>query len=91
MQAIIDLTLTLTNPFDYNEYKSKCVENCMSMGEYAQKVGMLKVGMAMFPELEPSQAYLKFIEVMNEDYAKINPQPVQTPAGQPAEQGCVPF
>jgi len=62
------IILSLENPFDYEEFKLKCkAENTpiLSMGEFAQKVGMLKVAIVKYPGLAPLEAYLRFIEDMN--------------------------
>lgn len=67
----IELILKMKNGFDYVEFASACNDagiNVISASEFAQKVGMLMVGMFMFPDVLPTDAYLKFIERMNSEY-----------------------
>lgn len=79
----IELILKMKNSFDYVEFISVCNDagiNVIPASEFAQKVGMLMVGMFMFPDVLPTEAYLKFIERMNDEYR--NPQNM-SPQAQP--------
>lgn len=68
----IQTILALDNIFDYKEFKAKCEADNASVlpiGEFAQKVGILKVAIVKYPGLAPLEAYLKFIEDMNRSSA----------------------
>lgn len=64
----VKVILSLKNPFDYSEYTLACIGtdvNVVSIGSYAQVVGMLKVAMVQYPDKTPEDAYLQFIQDMN--------------------------
>lgn len=71
---------TLGNRFDYNEMVLACArEGVAVMGahEFANKVGMIMCGMAMFPELDEISAYSAYAALyFNQPVA---PQPMPTP------------
>jgi len=65
----LGIILALENIFDYEDFKVKCEaagKPLLPIGEYAQKVGMLKVAMRQYGGLDPQAAYMKFISDMNE-------------------------
>lgn len=77
----IEIILKMKNCFDYVEFTSVCNDagiNVIPASEFAQKAGMLMVGMFMFPNVLPAEAYLKFIERMNEEYRQSQNLPAQT-------------
>ena len=56
--------LTLDNIYDYAEYKAKALaagREVYSWGLYVQIVETLLKGMETYPEMEPMEAYYKFI------------------------------
>lgn len=64
----LNIWMTLTNPCDYNEFTQKCAaENIvpMNVGEFAQKVGMLLVARAMYPDLQLPAAYIQLTQLAN--------------------------
>lgn len=69
----IKLILSLENPFDYKEYEGKALIP-LSKGGYAQKTGMLMCAISEFPNEEPREAYLKFIDNMNKEHDKEVPK-----------------
>lgn len=76
----IELILSLKNPFDYKEYKGWVLKP-LSKGDYAQKTGMLICAIAEFPNEEPKEAYLKFIDNMNKEYDSSTPETLREECG----------
>jgi len=69
----LDIVLNLKNSFDYAEFVSACdVAGVppLSLGEFAQKTGMLKVAINMYPQDSPKDAYLHFIKTMNTEWVQ---------------------
>lgn len=65
----MNVLLSMLNPFDLNEYKEMCLARGYGVvgthTEYAQKVGMVKVAITLYPELTPVEAYLRFVQDPN--------------------------
>jgi hypothetical protein len=58
--------MRLINKFDYEEFKHECIgQNIVPFPvlEFAQKSGIATCAIKMYPELSPSEAYLKFIQL----------------------------
>ena len=61
----LNLWLALDNRFDYEAFSCVCREAgiiTMTAFEFSQKAGMVATAMLMYPDLEPVEAYLKFIQ-----------------------------
>jgi hypothetical protein len=61
----LEILLGMENPFDYTLFKKLCEEQgiqAMPLMEFVHKVGALKTGLTMYPNLQPRDAYLS---VMN--------------------------
>lgn len=84
----IKVILSLRNPFDYSEYTLAHIGtnvNVVSIGSYAQVVGMLKVAMVQYPDIIPEEAYMQFIDDMNN---AVTSTPEQQIKKQSAKAGC---
>lgn len=67
----LDIALKIDDIWDYKKYGMASIEEgvpTISKGDYAQKIGMLTMGMKEYPELKPGEAYLKLIEGINKIY-----------------------
>lgn len=74
----LEIALSLSNPFDYVEFSEACQRQeiePLSIGEYSQKIGMVKTAQVKFPEMAPEQAYLEFIDLMNQAVGVKNKPP----------------
>lgn len=63
--ARLNIWKELNNPFDYQSFVNKCVEQNvtpMSNVDFAQKVGMLLSAKSLYPNLELEQAYIMFVQ-----------------------------
>lgn len=59
------LWLDLDNRFDYKQFTVVCEENGIEplpALEFSHKAGMAACGITAYPDIEPSAAYLKFIQ-----------------------------
>lgn len=86
----LDIVLGLTDIFDYAEFKNACVTAGvlpLNIGEYAQKIGMLKVAMNMFPEDTPQDAYMKLVEYMNNEWQQRTVSP-EVPINSQSHKDC---
>ena len=64
----IEIILSLTDMFDYNEYTKVCLKLDIAplyISDYAQRVGMLRVAMHRFKGVSADKAYTAFIMEMN--------------------------
>jgi hypothetical protein len=69
----LKIIMGMVNQFDYDLFKAICETSAiipLGIAEYAQKVGMLNVGMVKSPDLSPADAYMKIVAIMNEEYQK---------------------
>lgn len=67
----LNIWLTCSNKFDYNEFTSECVRNHitpLTMLDFAQKVGILEVSSSLYPHLPPDKAFQKLIDESNNIY-----------------------
>ena len=75
MLKYLDMILALDNIFSYDEYVKMCILSnieILTIGDYAQRVGMLKVAMNRFPGVSPDKAYLSLITEMNHAHSSQN-------------------
>ena len=65
----ISIVMSLADPFNYQAFLLSCAEagiQPLSIGEYAQKTGLLLVAVRQYPKETPLSAYLKLITNMND-------------------------
>lgn len=73
----IEIVAVMEDPFNYEEYVVKCASmefNILPEGEYAQKLGWLKVSAVKYPQLSEKEAYLKFFKDVKSASSHIPPQ-----------------
>lgn len=64
----IEIILSLPDMFDYDEYTKACLKSGVEpfrIGDYAQRVGILRVAMYRFKGVSADKAYTAFIMEMN--------------------------
>ena len=57
--------LSLDNRFDYKQFTAACIKNGIEplpALEFSHKAGMAACGINAYPDIAPSDAYLKFIQ-----------------------------
>lgn len=73
MRKRIEIVMDLLDPFDYTEFESACrtagIEP-LQIGEYSQKVGMLKVALRSFPDRSPWDAYMSLVTKVNQEMSQ---------------------
>ena len=83
----IDVIIRLKNMFDFEEFVKSCFElnkTPMTLTEFCNKIGMLKVAMVKYPKEEPLEAYLKIIDELNKsagEPTRQNPHEHKKPCG----------
>lgn len=87
----IDIILRLKDVFDYNEFVESCKETpLLSIGEYSQKIGMLKVAMQQYTNLSPIDAYMQLIQDINKAAEVIEkPKPCGSCGSKPVNNGGI--
>lgn len=64
----LNIVLNMSNRFDYEEFKQRCVEEgCLTLdaAEFAQKVGVLSCAITKYPDKSPNEAYLQLTAETN--------------------------
>jgi hypothetical protein len=83
----IDTIMALKDKFDYEEFLTLCQRKDippLSIGDYAQRVGMLQVAMLKYGDRKPLQAYLDLVDEMNAAHG----QGKMNRAALPESKGC---
>lgn len=64
----LEIWTQLSDPYDYDSFVARCLEAGvipLTVGEFAQKVGMLMTAKRRHPELSARDAYEEFIAIVN--------------------------
>lgn len=86
----LDVWLSIKDKFSYKEFATTCIYrevHPLTIGEFAQKVGMLMVAIYEYPNKTPADAYMELVKRMNSDYSAKGDNPNNLHQTQPTSGG----
>lgn len=87
----IEIWKGLKNKFDFEEYRDACSSakcECLPVFLFAQRAGMLQCASMEYPDMELTEAYMRFINEHQEEVFK-QPTRISEPVSSAVrKQGC---